>query len=330
MPKTKKRAASKRAARIARAHATELPKLDVKEQSQQRRTPGQKPPARGFARYPWATALTIALIALGVFLLYFNHIGPFAPPPKDTKLEARQTATALAKSVQATSTAVAVPAEATATVVVKNMPASQTKAIAASPCLNKAIIQQITDTSPAPTAAQSAQITRTYKQAPAMTIDTSKSYCAGINTTRGLIVVELKPQWAPKTVNNFVFLAQHKFYDGLVFHRVVPSAHIIQGGDPKGNGSGGPGYQFADEPIKGDYLAGTVAMANSGPNSNGSQFFINLDNNTKEFQKNYNLFGQVVQGLNIALMIQGPDPDNAATKNIKPVVMNHVIVVPAS
>jgi cyclophilin family peptidyl-prolyl cis-trans isomerase len=329
MPKTTKRAASKRAARIAKAHATQLPKLDVKE-PQQRRSPGQKPPARGLARYPWATALTIALIALGVFLLYFNHIGPFAPPPKNIKLEASQTATAVAKSVQATSTAVAGPARATATAVVKAMPASQTKAIAASPCLKPSIIQQITDTSPAPTAAQSAQITRTYKQAPAMTIDTGKIYCAGINTTRGLIVVELEPKLAPKTVNNFVFLAQHKFYDGLVFHRVVPSAHIIQGGDPKGNGSGGPGYQFADEKVQGNYLAGTIAMANSGPNSNGSQFFINLADNSKEFQKSYNLFGQIVQGLDVATMIQGPDPDNAATKNIKPDVMNHVVVVSAS
>jgi cyclophilin family peptidyl-prolyl cis-trans isomerase len=320
MPKTKKRAASKRAARIARAHSTQLSTLDVKkEQPQQRRPSGYKPPVRGIARYPWATALTIALIALGVYLLYVNHVGPFAPPPKDTALEARQTATAIARSAQATSTVVAA-----------NMPADQAKDIAYSPCLSKAIIKQITDTSPAPTAAQSAQITRTYKQAPAMTIDTSKSYCAGINTSRGLIVVELKPQLAPKTVNNFVFLAQHKFYDGLVFHRVVPSAHIIQGGDPKGNGSGGPGYQFADEPIKGDYLAGTIAMANSGKNTNGSQFFINLADNSKEFQKNYNLFGQVVQGLDVAMMIQGPDPDNAATKNIKPDVMKHVIVVPAS
>src|SRR5713226_7550660 len=154
MPKTKKRAASKRAARIARAHATQLSKLDVKEQPQLQRLPGQKPPARGIARYPWATALTIALIALGVFLLYFNHVGPFAPPPKDTRLAARQTATALAK-----------PAHATATAVSINMPAAQAKGIAGSPCLSKAIIKQITDTSPAPNAAQSAQITRTYKQA---------------------------------------------------------------------------------------------------------------------------------------------------------------------
>jgi cyclophilin family peptidyl-prolyl cis-trans isomerase len=323
MPKTKKRAASKRAARIARAHSTQLSQLEVnKEQPQQRRPAGYKPPARGIARYPWATALTIALIALGVYLLYANHIGPFAlppTPPKNTQVQAHQTATAIAK-----------PAQATATAVTAAMPADQTKAIAGSPCLNADIIKKITDTSPAPNAAQSAQINRTYKEAPAMTIDTSKSYCAGINTDRGLIVVELKPQWAPKTVNNFVYLAQNKFYDGLVFHRVVSSLHIIQGGDPKGNGSGGPGYQFADEKVQGEYLAGTIAMANSGANTNGSQFFINLADNSKEFQKNYNLFGQVVKGLDVATMIQGPDPDDAAKKNITPDKMNHVVVVPAS
>jgi cyclophilin family peptidyl-prolyl cis-trans isomerase len=328
MPKTKKRAASKRAARIARAHSTQLSQLEVnKEQPQQRRPAGYKPPARGIARYPWATALVIALIALGVYLLYANHVGPFAQPPKNTSVQAKQTATATAHK---TATAIAQPAQATATAVTAAMPEDQTKAIAGSPCLNQDIIKKITDTSPAPNAAQSAQINRTYKEAPAMTIDTSKSYCAGINTDRGLIVVELKPQWAPKTVNNFVYLAQNKFYDGLVFHRVVPSLHIIQGGDPKGNGSGGPGYQFADEKVQGDYLAGTIAMANSGANTNGSQFFINLDNNSKEFQKNYNLFGQVVKGLDVAMMIQGPDPDDAAKKNITPDKMNHVVVVPAS
>lgn len=317
MPKTKKRAASKRASRIAKAHATQLPKLEVKE-AQERRLPGYKPPARGIARYPWATALTIALIALGIYALYLNRVGPFAIPPKDTSLAPRQTATAIAK-----------PAQARATVVAQKMPQDQMKGIAYSPCLGKSVLRQITNTTAAPNAAQSAQITRTYKEAPAMTIDTGKTYCAGINTNRGLIVVELKPQWAPKTVNNFVYLAQNKFYDGLVFHRVVPSLNIAQTGDPKGNGSGGPGYQFADEPVKADYLAGTLAMANNGANTNGSQFFINLDNNTKEFQKKYNLFGQVVQGLDVALMIQGPDPQDAARKTIKPDVMKHVVVVAA-
>jgi cyclophilin family peptidyl-prolyl cis-trans isomerase len=161
-----------------------------------------------------------------------------------------------------------------------------------------------------------------------MSIDLHKVYCAGINTNRGLIIVELDPTQAPYTVNNFVFLAQHHFYDGLKFHRVIPGT-IIQGGDPKGDGSGGPGYSIKDEPVKGNYTAGTIAMAKtSAPNSAGSQFFINLTDNTTTFPKNYTIFGHVVQGLDAAKKIQGPG-DDPSSKNITPDVMNHVIVVQA-
>src|SRR5205085_412243 len=160
---------------------------------------------------------------------------------------------------------------------------------------------------------------------------TNKLYCAGINTNRGLIVLQLNPKLAPVTVNNFVFLAQHQFYDGLVFHRVIQTGsgiHIIQTGDPLGNGTGGPGYKFNDEPVKGNYTQGCVAMANSGANTNGSQFFICTADDTKALQKSYNLFGHVVQGMDVALKIQGPG-DDSSTKNIKPDVINHVIVVAA-
>jgi len=285
MPKTTKRAASKRAARIAKAHATELPKLEVKEAPARRRTPGYKPPARGIARYPWATIfLTILVLGLGTWTLYFYHIGPFALPP--------------------------VKAPATA---------------APSPCLK--LVSKLTDTAAPPNAAAFKQIQHTYKQPPATIIDTHKVYCAGINTNRGLIVLELDPQLAPKTVNNFVFLAQHHFYDGLKFHRVV--AHfIIQSGDPLGNGTGGPGYKFNDERVQGNYTQGCVAMANSSANTNGSQFFICTADDTKTLQKSYNLFGHVVKGMDIALKIQGPG-DDASTKNIKPDVIDHVIVVAA-
>jgi cyclophilin family peptidyl-prolyl cis-trans isomerase len=320
MPKTTKRTAAKRAERIARAHATELPKPEVKG-PERRRSPGYKPPARGIARYPWAITLVVALILVGIFALYTNHVGPFAPhKPTPTTANATQTATAVANK-----------ADATATALTAAMPASQRSLISASPCNASSIISKITDTAPAPSAGQFKDIKHTYSSAPAMSIDTGKVYCAGINTNRGLIVVELRPDWAPKTVNNFVYLAQNKFYDGIVFHRVnqTGSLKIIQTGDPQGNGSGGPGYKFNDEPVKYDYYTGTVAMANSGANTNGSQFFLNLDDNTKNLQKSYNLFGLVVKGLNVALQIQGPG-DEASTKNIKPDVMDHVVVVPAS
>ena len=331
MPKTTKRAASKRAAKIARAHATELPRLEVKE-AEPRRLPGYKPPARGIARYPWATAIILLLIVGGIFALYANHAGPFAlPKPVATlTVSAAKQATVTA---QKTATVIATSAEPTATAVVAAMPAAQKTLIAASPCLASSVISQITDTAAAPTTAQFNAIKHTYSSAPAMTINTKKVYCAGINTNRGLIVVELRPDWAPVTVNNFVFLAQNKFYDGIGFHRVLPtgSLKIAQTGDPKGDGTGGPGYKFNDESVKYDYNAGTLAMANSGKNTNGSQFFINLDDNTKALTKSYNLFGVIVKGMNVALEIQGPDPSSsdAAIKGIKPDVMNHVIVVQA-
>jgi peptidyl-prolyl cis-trans isomerase B (cyclophilin B) len=108
-----------------------------------------------------------------------------------------------------------------------------------------------------------------------MSIDTNKKYSATIDTSRGTIKVDLFPKDAPKTVNNFVFLARDKFYDGTKFHRVIPD-FMIQGGDPEGTGRGGPGYKFGDEvgPGKPRHKAGSLSMANAGPNTNGSQFFI--------------------------------------------------------
>ncbi|MBA2394342.1 MAG: peptidylprolyl isomerase [Ktedonobacteraceae bacterium] len=329
MPKTTKRAASKRATKIARAHATELPRLEVKE-AEPRRLPGYKPPARGIARYPWATAIVLVIIAAGIFALYANHAGPFALPKPAAKPTVNALATATA-SAQKTATVIATNAAPTATAVTAAMPAAQKTLIAASPCLASGIISKITDAAAAPTTAEFNAIKHTYSAAPTMSIDTKKVYCAGINTDRGLIVVELRPDWAPVTVNNFVYLAQNKFYDGIVFHRVNQSGtlKIIQTGDPQGTGTGGPGYKFKDEPVKYQYYAGTLAMANSGANTNGSQFFVNLDDNSKGLAKSYNLFGIVVKGMDVALQIQGPG-DDASTKNIKPDKMRHVIVVPAS
>jgi cyclophilin family peptidyl-prolyl cis-trans isomerase len=131
-----------------------------------------------------------------------------------------------------------------------------------------------------------------------MNIDTAAIYDATITTDRGTIVLTLDPQLAPRTVNNFVNLARDGFYDGLTFHRVEPG-FVIQGGCPKGTGTGGPGYQFEDEPVQGSYTVGTVAMANAGPNTNGSQFFICIDDCTT-LPPQYNLFGAVSDGLDVA------------------------------
>jgi cyclophilin family peptidyl-prolyl cis-trans isomerase len=145
-----------------------------------------------------------------------------------------------------------------------------------------------------------------YSAAPADTINPSKLYQATITTAKGNIVLCLQPDLAPKSVNNFVTLARNKFYDGLTFHRVVPD-FVIQGGDPQGTGSGGPGYRFNDEPVRQQYVDGAVAMANSGPNSNGSQFFIDIADDTAKLQPLYNLFGKVQTGLNVAKQIQVGD-----------------------
>jgi len=142
----------------------------------------------------------------------------------------------------------------------------------------------------------------TYAAAPATQIDTGKLYLATITTAKGVISLCLEPALAPTTVNNFVALARNHFYDTLTFHRVVAD-FVIQGGDPQGTGSGGPGYTFADEPVKAAYAVGAVAMANSGPNTNGSQFFICIGSQCPPLPPKYNLFGVVHSGLDVALKI---------------------------
>ncbi|HXY92819.1 MAG TPA: peptidylprolyl isomerase [Acidimicrobiia bacterium] len=141
---------------------------------------------------------------------------------------------------------------------------------------------------------------------PAFEIDDSKVYRATVTTDRGTIVMDLDPKLAPNTVNNFVALARQGYYDGLTFHRVVPD-FVIQGGCPDGNGRGGPGYRFADEKVLGEYTLGAVAMANAGPNTNGSQFFVCIDDCTRKLDKAYNLFGYVVDGMDVAVATQVGD-----------------------
>ncbi len=143
-------------------------------------------------------------------------------------------------------------------------------------------------------------------------IDDTKVYRATIDSDRGRIVMELDPQLAPNTVNNFVALARQGYYDGLTFHRVVPE-FVIQGGCPEGTGRGGPGYKFADEPVRGEYTLGAVAMANAGPDTNGSQFFICIDDCTTKLAKSYNLFGHVTEGVDVAQQVGVGDSIRSVT-----------------
>lgn len=133
-----------------------------------------------------------------------------------------------------------------------------------------------------------------YKQAESVA-KAGKSYTAIIKTSAGDITVELSKD-TPITTNNFVFLAQEGFYSGVIFHRVIPG-FMIQGGDPTGTGMGGPGYKFADEKFTGEYKRGTIAMANSGPNTNGSQFFIMHAD--YPLPPNYVIFGMTTSGLDV-------------------------------
>ncbi len=129
-----------------------------------------------------------------------------------------------------------------------------------------------------------------------MVIDTTKRYTATMVTSHGTMVIALDPLAAPKTVNSFVFLARYHYYDGIIFHRIIPG-FVLQGGDPTGTGSGGPGYRFDDElPAPGRYQVGSLAMANAGPNTNGSQFFIISGPDGVRLPPQYALFGAVVSG----------------------------------
>lgn len=128
------------------------------------------------------------------------------------------------------------------------------------------------------------------------TLDSGKKYTGTLETSHGTIEVEFYPEDAPIAVNNFVNLARQGFYDGTPFHRIV-KGFVIQGGDPTGTGTGGPGYKFKDEKITKDYEQGTLAMANAGPNTNGSQFFICLRDLKGSLPKNYTIFGKVTGGM---------------------------------
>lgn len=184
-------------------------------------------------------------------------------------------------------------------------------------------------------AQQSAQVGqqgKTYSAPPAMTIDPKKQYDATIATNMGDIRIKLFANETPKTVNNFVFLAKNHFYDGLKFHRVIKD-FMIQTGDPNGDGTGGPGYTFADElPPQHQYAPGIVAMANAGPNTNGSQFFIGSGNQVKNLNQtpNYTVFGEVTGGMNVVQSIAsvkvGPSASGEVSSPLQNVTIKTVTI----
>jgi cyclophilin family peptidyl-prolyl cis-trans isomerase len=144
-----------------------------------------------------------------------------------------------------------------------------------------------------------------FDAAPPMIIDTDKTYTATMVTSKGTLEIVLDALGAPNTVNSFVFLARWHYYDGIVFHRIIPG-FVLQGGDPTGSGAGGPGYKFKDElPKPGRYELGSLAMANAGPHTNGSQFFVISGPDGIRLPPLYALFGKVVKGLDVVETING-------------------------
>ncbi len=156
-----------------------------------------------------------------------------------------------------------------------------------------------------------------WSTAPAMQIDPKKRYKARMETDKGTMVIELFADKTPITVNNFVFLAREGYYDGIIFHRVIDN-FMVQGGDPTGTGTGGPGYKFGDEfdaSLKHD-KQGILSMANAGPGTNGSQFFI-THGPTPHLNGKHTVFGQVAEGLNVLMSIPARDPGNVNAPAVK-------------
>ena len=166
-----------------------------------------------------------------------------------------------------------------------------------------------------------------WSSPPPLTIEPASSYTAVLNTSAGSITVELLAGEAPNTVNNFVFLARQGFYDNVIFHRTI-EGFMIQGGDPTGTGGGGPGYRFADEPVQRPYSRGVMAMANAGPNTNGSQFFI-MHADYPRLPPNYTIFGQAVAGLETidAIATAPTRPGGEGSTPVNPVVIQSVEIV---
>ncbi len=154
--------------------------------------------------------------------------------------------------------------------------------------------------------AQPASKPKTYSKPPPMTIDTNKQYTAIMETSKGKLVLELFAKDVPLTVNNFVFLAREGFFDGTIFHRVIED-FMVQGGDPTGTGTGGPGYAFADEFTQHKHIVGTLSMANAGANSNGSQFFIITYSPQPHLDGHHSVFGQLIEGIDVLRQIKQGD-----------------------
>jgi cyclophilin family peptidyl-prolyl cis-trans isomerase len=178
--------------------------------------------------------------------------------------------------------------------------------------------------SPIPNPDGSSEKKQKFDELPPMIIDPAKNYTATIVTSHGTLEIVLDALAAPVTVNNFVYLARWHYYDGVIFHRIIPG-FVLQGGDPGGTGAGGPGYRFDDElPKAGRYEVGSLAMANAGPNTNGSQFFVISGPDGVRLPPLYSLFGKVVKGLDVVATVN--DLGSSSGKPSERVVIESVTI----
>jgi cyclophilin family peptidyl-prolyl cis-trans isomerase len=187
----------------------------------------------------------------------------------------------------------------------------------------------ITGPTPCPAEDGSEERVAQFEQAPPTCIEEGVKYSAVIDTNKGSFTIELDAAVAPQTVNNFVVLARYKYFDGTSCHRAIPN-FVVQCGDPTATGTGGPGYQFADElPEQGQYKVGSIAMANSGPNTNGSQFFVITGSDGAALPPNYSLFGQVTDGLDttVPALDAAGNPENNGVPPLEQLIINSVTIV---
>jgi len=263
------------------------------------------------------SGLTVAVVSVALAAIVFLVTrGDVAKASKDTATSASST-TAVSPSTSQGGETPATPATP-ATPTTPTTPT--TSATSATSATSGPVVPPGEAPAGCPPAAGTEARTTTFAAPPAMCIDPAKSYRAEFKTTKGDFTVNLDAKVAPKTVNNFVFLARNRYYDGVIFHRVIPG-FVVQGGDPQGNGTGGPGYKFADElPAAGAYQVGSLAMANSGPDTNGSQFFVITGPQGVGLPPRYSLFGQVTAGLPTVKAIEalgsgGGTPTETVTMN---------------
>jgi cyclophilin family peptidyl-prolyl cis-trans isomerase len=267
----------------------------------------QQPPpvSRGPIVAAVVLIVVVLIVAAGIFIHAATDNGSAAPPtPTPVPTAAAQPTSA---------PAVAIP----------------TAALAAGQPSAAEVAASKTDCAPFLAAGNGKQGAKSWSAAPKQVISAAKHYQVKLYTTDGTITADILPKLAPVTANNFIFLSCNGFYNGLDFHRTIPD-FMIQGGDPEGTGTGGPGYQFKDEPVARPYTIGSLAMANSGPNTNGSQFFIIEGSQGVTLQQQYNLFGQVTRGMNVVDKIvnapahAGGDGETSAPDS--PVVIKTVTV----